>query len=566
MSSESKINYKIFSREIPIQILFFLFFLFPLSAAQNPDYTHPFFTEFLMFLILFLIFFIKIRNSKTDNFISLNLTKTEIKILYLLIILLILSGIRAIRSYYFTHGEAWIPCRALTSFQALECFLYPSTSNLYASLNLQLLVSAAGFGLFSFFLIRIYPDLLNKFLTGFILGGLIVSLIGFYAIFAKVTQVFPFLFANTFDHSRFTYIFSNPSWVWPYMYIPLLISIWHAFQTKKQFIFFPISVTVLLSFAMILTQQRGAFLILGVFFLITSFYFFYTKIQNKSLSFILSGAAILLLLTAAFSVYTYPELPQKTASIFGYNWERNHLVSFSSERFTIWRHGIEMILNKPLTGYGYASWTHIQGVGKSSTVFPYDTAHNLYIQLFAELGVIHSFAILFFFSMIFVSAKNIIYDLEEGILFFLLASAGFIITTLIQEIDYIRPVLYSHAAIWGIFAGYRKTTALESMFALSKNAFAGFFAASGIVILIIFFSILYFFSFNAYAFDAIIQIPDTHLSRWLKPDAVITTPNGSIKNHIYASYPLKLPHYNSAEKNTIGYRFENQNMKITIKD
>ncbi|MEQ8957974.1 MAG: hypothetical protein RLP02_08635, partial [Coleofasciculus sp. C2-GNP5-27] len=82
-----------------------------------------------------------------------------------------------------------------------------------------------------------------------------------------------------------------------------------------------------------------------------------------------------------------------------------------------------------------------------------DTAHNLFVQMLVELGLLHSLLVLGILSLIAITCWQNSRLLPRGRLLFLLALSSFFIPSLVQEIDYIRPVFYLHALFWGTLAG-----------------------------------------------------------------------------------------------------------------
>ena len=136
-----------------------------------------------------------------------------------------------------------------------------------------------------------------------------------------------------------------------------------------------------------------------------------------------------------------------------------HLLSpdrfLSLERLKMWKIAWdESIQENFWLGTGYGTWLREFSKLPGSKNISYDTAHNLWVQLIFELGVIHVVTMVMIIIVI-VLATLIYKNFDQPSLriggFFL--TIGFFVASIVQEIDYILPVYLQFAAFAGICFG-----------------------------------------------------------------------------------------------------------------
>ncbi len=155
--------------------------------------------------------------------------------------------------------------------------------------------------------------------------------------------------------------------------------------------------TALIIMTVILTISRGGFLgFLGVSLavLIKA-----KKIAKKTfvpmVALILSGSTI-------FIFYARAPFWERISSILTY--ERDYNVTSYGGRVEIWKRGIELMLENPITGVGIDGFTTAEGLSHRDIGGKWSTAHNSFIQIGAELGFVGLFL---FCYIIWVSLRDI---------------------------------------------------------------------------------------------------------------------------------------------------------------
>lgn len=135
--------------------------------------------------------------------------------------------------------------------------------------------------------------------------------------------------------------------------------------------FILILIIMCMLYALALTFYKGGIVFVGV---VSVFIFTFLFIKNKRILLAISILTILLLLLILFSGYT--------ASFF--NEIRDTLI----RRWRLWIAGVEMIKNSPIFGVGLGNFNVLYPAYKIDIAEEVYYAHNLYLQLFAEQGII----------------------------------------------------------------------------------------------------------------------------------------------------------------------------------
>ncbi len=135
----------------------------------------------------------------------------------------------------------------------------------------------------------------------------------------------------------------------------------------------PVGATVLTTATMVVTGSRSAFL--G---LCGALLFLWWQSRRKLLVGLI-GAAVFV---AGFQV-----MPQQYVDRFRTIGD-TELRGSSLERVTIWRKGIRMIIDRPLTGVGMGCFSTANALGYSPEGRPsYMVAHNLFVEVPAQIGI-----------------------------------------------------------------------------------------------------------------------------------------------------------------------------------
>lgn len=208
-----------------------------------------------------------------------------------------------------------------------------------------------------------------------------------------------------------------------------------------------------------------------------------------------------------------------------------------SSRLAIWKIALPHVMeHKPIFGFGYASWFQEYRSIAAGTPAPlYDTAHNLYVQMLFEHGILGSLLIGFsLFAILLLAIKNL-RKIETGLLLAAMAVATFICSTLVQEIDYVRPTYYVHAFFWGALLGLRPDMLLRSTgsafihkneagkeFELSKKLIGNVTTVLGCSFLLGSLTIAYYLPFGLYPFEGDLSRKAEKVERWMGPISRLT--------------------------------------------
>ncbi|WP_072620720.1 O-antigen ligase family protein [Spirulina major] len=418
-----------------------------LLVPINPEYSLPGIPEFFSVAVLSGLLYYALYGAKSLRRSHWVIRPREKFLLgYIWAIVLLITGPRALWSLFFTPGQVWNPCLAVPGLAfKLECFLQASYSNTYGLRTYFTLVMATLLGTLAFFFARMVRKGGRLLLGAIAFGPVLVAIVSFTCIALGIEQALPkVLMYNSFEgfaFGRFVQVFGNPSWVWPYCAPGLAIALWYVFaaqQYGKRLI--AMNGGILLISGIVWSQQSGGLVLCGLYFLACNGYALY--LNSRRIFWGLSG----LLVAALVWILRNDALIQ---SILAQN---NPFIE--QQRLKIWGSALKMFRDSPVIGHGYASWfqtlkSYDTGVGL------FDTAHNFYVQILAELGLFHTLLIWIALVLIAIAALPARNDQRQPLLLISLGVVAFIVPTAVQEIDYLRPIFYMHTLFWGTLIGTR---------------------------------------------------------------------------------------------------------------
>ncbi|MEW6497559.1 MAG: O-antigen ligase family protein, partial [Cyanobacteriota bacterium] len=274
------------------------------------------------------------------------------------------------------------------------------------------------------------------------------------------------------------------------------------------------------------------------------------------------GTVLALIGSGIYSTLNNQKLLQESAQSMGYAWKSSPL-SFDVARLEIWKAAWEIFQQAPVFGHGYASWFQlISDYGqRHNMLYVFDTAHNLFLQMLVELGLVHTLLVLSILVLIALAVYQNSRSLPGRSLLFLLAVSSFLVPVLVQEINYIRSTFYIHAIFWGTLAGlpFYEDSPLpldrpkqqEQECVRRHNLFLGskrfppsvvFAVLTGTCVLGNLFCALNF-NWGGQSFTAYLAQPNLKIMRWLSPSVALTsfaTAEGKAYS-VYESVPLQKP-------------------------
>ncbi|MEK7452794.1 MAG: O-antigen ligase family protein [Patescibacteria group bacterium] len=375
------------------KIIYFILFFIPFSFALNPqmDVDIAFLRVLISFIFIFFIFYVLYNNIP----VSLNKFKNKQVLFFIAFFLFTLM------SSFWAINPVW----------SIRKFLFFAT-------------------LFPIYFLIIFfinsKEKLNKASKFFILGGFLASLIGIFQFLSQFIfkldsiynfwtyNVAMFIYGQNFgsvvvqnqswfvniggkDYFRAISLFPDPHTFALYLgiLIPFTIGFFFYNNRKKKF-FYILSILVML-LALLFTFSRGAYfgLILSLIFII-GLYFFYFKIKLNKKFFLFTPVVVVMLLLSFSN------------SVFGERFSSSFSLSDISNtgRIQIWKTSIDIFLDNPIFGVGLGNLPIF--FDPTTSVKSPINAHNTYLDILSELGLIGFLLFIGFFiySFIFLSYKK----------------------------------------------------------------------------------------------------------------------------------------------------------------
>jgi len=247
-----------------------------------------------------------------------------------------------------------------------------------------------------------YPKHVDKILTVIsIIGGLF----GIYGILQYFGIDFSFWEGN-FGRQKVSGLFGNVNYFAEYLIIPLPISInFFLVSRKKIFNIYLLFAIFTMGESLIFTFTRGSYL--GFAVSLIFMFLLFLKIQGKKFIYknnkivVLIVEFILIIITALF-IMAHP-INESGSNLSEFK-ERISISKVSEDssfrrRIAIWKFTELMIKDRPLLGSGLGTFKYntlryqakFFDQGQNRTIYPYgfaEKAHNEYLQLWTELGII----------------------------------------------------------------------------------------------------------------------------------------------------------------------------------
>ena len=501
--------------------------------ATNPEYNFPGITEILLIGISLLL----VANSL---FSGKSLTRKEWALGG---ILLVMIGILALRYLLGWNDPSTIESRRCFwmpgYFAKLECLLQLPFMAHHGLRQLLFHFTALSVFLGVASLSRMSGSLRPWLLIPLGIPALIISL----GVLAPVyynkdfsLTGFNFIYGN-FSHIRGRGVIANPSWLWPWLAPAMGIGLASVFAKNWVLKAIGLALFILCAWASLSVMQRGGYLIVGILIAALFLVILYCigNIWSKLIAWTMVSSGFFGLGYLAYDssriTMIFSWLQHLGLTIRGSPLQRSH------ERLKMWSVAWEESIQDNLwLGNGYGTWlrefSHLPNSGGVS----FDTAHNLWIQLIFELGVIHVVVMAIILGLIVWSTlvyKNVEQiSLKIGGLFLII---GFFVASVVQEIDYIMPVYIQFAVFAGLCFG--GTSYPERKFQVSSDSMIEksvinkpAWSLVGISLFTIIGAVYYAnsISWGGYGFDP----TSNAFSRWFRPEGVIAaTSDGRDKDY-----------------------------------
>lgn len=432
-------------------LLVFLALALQFLAPASPDYAYPLLPEALLLAIIGLYFSRSAKSAhETGLETSFSFRLSERAWLFALVAVLLFWMAPRLYLALFENGLG--PCRhAAPSFITRgECFVQAAFVQNYGIRQFITLLLALYAGALAALATRFNTQNWKIFAYAIVIVSLAHVSIGFVTQAKGELQLLPkWLMVNSFGMARFTFLIPNPSWVWPQLAPALAWSLWLALSPKRTTQLLFILCAAAISTAIVMTHQRGGLLLLvllwGIFLTRLVSGALRNQTQNQKLKWIFAAAWFgAVVLGARFFLHWATEAAGRGTF-------------HDDNRWTMWKIALKGLMEQsPVWGFGYASWySKFKELAIAAGVpgLSFDTAHSLWVQLLFEHGILgFIFISLALFGALFLAFRNA-RRLQDGALLVALQAAGFLCCSVVQEVDYIRPVLMTHALTWGTLLG-----------------------------------------------------------------------------------------------------------------
>lgn len=221
-----------------------------------------------------------------------------------------------------------------------------------------------------FFLLLVYSvnsfKDMRKMIWAFIAGTVLLA---FFTIASRGGGLSRLAASRTYDPNDIAMLFV--------ITLPLIYFFMGSRKGQAKLILFGSLLMVLFAFA--LTASRGGFLglmVIGLFIL------FKDKQRSGMTKLLVLG-----LLFLAFLQFTPDTYWERMSTLLEY--EEDYNIQSEQGRLTVWRRGLSLMVNHPLTGVGVGAFKTAMGhtYGQGVSGFKWSAAHNAFVQIGAELGL-----------------------------------------------------------------------------------------------------------------------------------------------------------------------------------
>ncbi|MBL7196797.1 MAG: O-antigen ligase family protein [Candidatus Omnitrophica bacterium] len=280
------------------------------------------------------------------------------------------------------------------------------------------------------------PGKKRRLIQTIIFTGFIISLLAIYQYFFGFKHILEYITHNNISspfildyigRKRIFFPFVTPNTLASYliMIIPLTLT------DKRNFWFI-----IPLSFALLLTQSLGA--LLSIFLGLIIYFYLVDKLNKRKVVFFFLG--LIIIIGAIFIM--------RTAT------QKQHIQPIFSTimRLNYWKDTLKIIKASPLTGVGLGNFNLAQS----------RYAHNSYLQIWAEMGILGIISFIWLISSVFKSVFNSIKTSphKKQIIVLVTSAVIFLIHNLIDFSLFLPEV----ALIWWVILGLlHKTQSLKSM-------------------------------------------------------------------------------------------------------
>lgn len=263
-----------------------------------------------------------------------------------------------------------------------------------------------------------------------ILAGFIISILAIYQYFLgfgrllsyiakeKITDPFVLDYVN---RKRVFFPFVTPNTLGGYLafILPLVLAI----KEKSKWL-----ILLAVSFSLLLTKSLGA--LLSLFLALAVYFYLENRLKRKG---VLLLAGLLAIIVSLFIIRSIPQ-KQHTQPLFS-----------TLMRINYWKDTWEIIRQSPLKGVGLGNFNIMQS----------RYAHNSYLQIWAEMGILGIISILWLVALVFKSAlKNIALNSQKNQIVSLIAANTAFLAHNLLDFTFFFPEV---ALLWWLIFGFLVT-------------------------------------------------------------------------------------------------------------
>jgi len=230
------------------------------------------------------------------------------------------------------------------------------------------------------------------------------ALFGIYGIFQYIGIDFP-IWSSATGRNRVLGLFGNVNFFAEYLIVPLPIAVSLFLVSRNKFKKILLLIASLaMGISLIVTFTRGSYLGLGVSLIFMFLLFIISRgknfIKNNKKFFI----AILVAITIITFLFVIPTPLNKSGTVISQIKNRISVTQLTQDssikrRIATWKFTVLMIKDHPLLGSGIGTYKYntlryqaeFFGQGENRSLYPHgfaDKAHNEYLQLWAEMGIV----------------------------------------------------------------------------------------------------------------------------------------------------------------------------------
>jgi O-antigen ligase len=194
-------------------------------------------------------------------------------------------------------------------------------------------------------------------------------------------------------------VVANSSWLWPWLTPVMGMGLAAIFAKNWVLKGIGLTLFIVCAWASLSVMQRGGYLIVGIFIsiLIILFLYCFGKKWSKKYALLIGGVGAL-----GLGIFVYSSTIMNILRLlrhFGIEIRRSDLLYFDN-RLIVWDLAWQSVQEHPWFGTGYGTWLREFSKFPGSGSLSFDTAHNLWIQMIFELGLIHTVALVIILGML----------------------------------------------------------------------------------------------------------------------------------------------------------------------